>query len=93
VGQVAVGEANRFESDCTHARINNKGESMTDQEKAINEVLEGIEIEILKLIQRDKQLDGRCCTEQEEKGFQEALRLCRASLRARYIEEEEADDE
>jgi len=28
VGQAAVGEANRFESDYTHARINNKGESM-----------------------------------------------------------------
>jgi hypothetical protein len=65
---------------------------MTDQEKAINEVLEGIEIEILQLMKRAAQLDGRCCPEQEEKGFQEALRLCRASLRARYIEEE-ADDE
>ena len=66
---------------------------MTDEEKAINEVLEGIEIEILKLMHREKQLDGRCCTEQEEKGFQEALRLCRASLRARYIEWEETHDE
>ncbi len=92
MGQVAVGEANRFESDCTHARIN-KGEHMTDQEKAINEVLESIEIEILKLMHREKQLDGRCCPEQEEKGFQEALRLCRASLRARYIEWEETHDE
>lgn len=61
---------------------------MTEQEKAINEVLEGIEIEIIRLMHREKHLDGRCCAEQEEKGFQEALRLCRASLRARYTEEE-----
>jgi hypothetical protein len=67
---------------------------MTDQEKAINQVLEGIEIEILQLQKREAQLDGRCCSEQEEKGFQEALRLCRTSLRARYVEEEEeAEDE
>lgn len=66
---------------------------MTDQEKTINEVLEGIEIEILKLIKREKQLDGRCCSEQEEKGFQEGLRLCRASVRARYIEWEEEHNE
>jgi hypothetical protein len=65
---------------------------MTDQEKAINEVLESIEIEILKLMQRDAKLDGRCCSEQEENGYQEALRLCRASLRARYIEEEANDE-
>lgn len=64
---------------------------MTDQEKAINDVLEGIEIEILTLMKREKQLDGRCCSEQEEKGFQEGLRLCRASVRARYIEEEAAE--
>jgi hypothetical protein len=56
---------------------------MTDQDKAINEVLEGIEIEILKFMQRDAL---------EENGFQEALRLCRASLRARYVEEEEDDE-
>lgn len=57
---------------------------MTDQEKAINEVLESIEIEILKLMQRDAL---------EENGYQEALRLCRASLRARYIDWEETHDE
>ena len=57
---------------------------MTDQEKAINEVLEGIEIEILKLMKRDAS---------EENGYQEGLRLCRASVRARYIEEEEEDKE
>jgi len=57
---------------------------MTDQEKAINEVLESIEIEILKLMQQDAP---------EENGYQEALRLCRASLRARYIDFEETHDE
>lgn len=67
---------------------------MTDQEKAINEALEGIELEILALQKRGAQLDGRCCSEQEEIGFQEALRLCRASLRARYTDEyAEEDDE
>lgn len=67
---------------------------MTDQEKAINEALEGIELEILALMKREVQIDGRCCPEQEEKGFQEALRLCRASLRARYTDEyAEEDDE
>jgi hypothetical protein len=57
---------------------------MTDQDKAINEVLEGIEIEIIAM----KKLEAA-----EENGFLEALRLCRASLRARYIEEEEEDKE
>jgi hypothetical protein len=65
---------------------------VTDQEKAINDVLEGIEVEIIKLMVK-KQLDGRCCPEQEAKGFQEALRLCRASVRARYVEEEDEDQE
>jgi histidinol phosphatase-like PHP family hydrolase len=52
---------------------------MTDQEKAINEVLEGIEIEIVNM----KKLEAA-----EEHGFLEALRLCRASVRARYTEED-----
>jgi hypothetical protein len=66
---------------------------MTDQEKAINEVLEGIEIEILKFINRTIMTEASdCCFREREKGFQEGLRLCRATLRARYIEEE-ADDE
>ena len=69
------------------------GWQMTDQEKAMNDVLEGIELEIIKLMVF-QYFDGRCCPEQEAKGFQEALRLCRASVRARYVEEEdEADDE
>ena len=66
---------------------------MTDQEKAINEVLEGIEIEILKLMNRAIKTEASdCCFKEREKGFQEGLQICRASLRARYIEEE-ADDE
>jgi len=66
---------------------------MTDQEKAINQVLEGIEIEILKLMNRAMKTEASdCCFREREKGFQEGLQLCRASLRARYIEEE-ADDE
>jgi hypothetical protein len=64
---------------------------MTDQDAAINEALESIEIEILTLMNRQKQLDGRCCPEQEEKGFQEGLRLCRAIVRARYIEEDTSE--
>ena len=66
---------------------------MTDQEKAINEVLEGIEIEILKLMNRAIKTEASdCCFREREKGFQEGMQICRASLRARYIEEE-ADDE
>ena len=65
---------------------------MTDQEKAINEALEGIELEILALMKREKQLDGRCCPEQEEKGFQEGLRLSGAIVRARYIQDPEEED-
>jgi hypothetical protein len=66
---------------------------MTDQEKAINEVLESIEIEILKLMNRAIKTEASdCCFREREKGFQEGLQICRASLRARYIEEE-ADDE
>ena len=66
---------------------------MTDEEKAINEVLESIEIEILKLMNRAIKTEASdCCFREREKGFQEGLQNCRASLRARYIEEE-ADDE
>jgi hypothetical protein len=66
---------------------------MTDEEKAINEVLEGIEIEIIKLLNRKIVTEASdCCFREREKGFQEGLQICRASLRARYIEEE-ADDE
>lgn len=62
---------------------------MTDQDKAINEVLESIETEIVKLQNRKIVTEASdCCFREREKGFQEALQLCRTSLRARYIEEE-----
>ena len=61
---------------------------MTDQEKAIEKVLDGIVEEILKWQNRKAQLDGRCCPEQREKGFQEGLRLSGAIVRARYTQEE-----
>ena len=68
---------------------------MTDQDKAINEVLEIIEIEIVKLQNRKIMTEASdCCFRERENGFQEALRLCRASLRARYTDEyAEEDDE
>jgi hypothetical protein len=67
---------------------------MTDQEKAINEVLEGIEIEILKLMHREIVTEASdCCFREREKGFQEGLQLSRASLRARYVEWEETHSE
>lgn len=62
---------------------------MTETEKAINEALDGIVEEILKWQNRKKQLNGRCCEEQREKGFQEGLRLSGAIVRARYIQVEE----
>jgi hypothetical protein len=66
---------------------------MTDQEKAINEVLEGIEIEIIKLLNRKIVTEASdCCFREREKGFQEGLQICRASLRARYTEEEAEDE-
>jgi hypothetical protein len=66
---------------------------MTDQEKAINEVLESIEIAIIKMLNRKIVTQtSDCCFREREKGFQEGLQLCRATLRARY-NEEEADDE
>lgn len=62
---------------------------MTDQDKAINEVLESIETEIVKLQNRKIITEASdCCFREREKGFQEGLQFCRASLRARYIEEE-----
>lgn len=66
---------------------------MTDQEKAINAVLESIEIEILKLQNRKIVTEASdCCFREREKGFQEGLQLCRASLRARYIDEYAEED-
>jgi hypothetical protein len=66
---------------------------MTDEEKAINEVLESIEIEILKLMNRAIKTEASdCCFREREKGFQEGLQICRTTLRARYIEEEAGDE-
>lgn len=66
---------------------------MTDQEKAIEEVLDGIIEEILKWQNRKKITEASdCCFREREKGFQEGLRLSGAIVRARYIQEE-ADEE
>lgn len=65
---------------------------MTEQEKAIEEVLDGIVAEILKWQNRKKELDGRCCPREREKGFQEGLRLSGAIVRARYAQEEAEDE-
>ena len=66
---------------------------MTDQEKAIEEVLDGIVEEILKWQNRKKITEASdCCFREREKGFQEGLQFSRASLRARYIEEEANDE-
>ena len=68
---------------------------MTEQDKAIEEVLDGIVAEILKWQNRKKITEASdCCFREREKGFQEGLRLGGAIVRARYSQvEEEADDE
>ncbi len=67
---------------------------MTEQDKAIEEVLDGIVAEILKWQNRKKITEASdCCFREREKGFQEGLRLGGAIVRARYIQEEAADDE
>ena len=65
---------------------------MTDEEKAIEKVLDGIVEEILKWQNRKKQTDDRSSMERE-KGFQEGLRLGGAIVRARYIQVEEEETE
>jgi hypothetical protein len=65
---------------------------MTETEKAINEALDGIVEEILKWQNRKKELDGRCCEEQRERGFKEGLRLGGAIVRARYIQDPEEEE-
>lgn len=67
---------------------------MTDQDKAINEVLDGIIEEIQKWQNRKKHISGMRY-EERERGFQEGLRLGGAIVRARYIQEpeEETDNE
>jgi len=65
---------------------------MTEEEKAIEKVLDEIVANILKWQNRKIELDGRCCSKEREKGFQEGLRLGGAFVRAQYIQQE-ADDE
>ena len=66
---------------------------MTEQEKAIEEVLDGIVEEILKWQNRKKATEAPdCCFRERERGFQEGLRLSGAIVRARYIQVEEASE-
>jgi hypothetical protein len=62
---------------------------MTEEEKAIEKVLDEIVANILKWQNRKIELDGRCCPKEREKGFQEGLRLGGALVRAQYIQQEE----
>jgi len=67
---------------------------MTEQEKAIEEVLDGIVEEILKWQNRKKATEAPdCCFRERERGFQEGLRLSGAIVRARYIQVEEETSE
>ncbi len=66
---------------------------MTEEEKAIEKVLDEIVANILKWQNRKIQLDGRCCPQERERGFQEGLRLGGALVRAHYIQVEEEDSE
>lgn len=73
---------------------------MTKEEKAINEVLDGI-IETIAKWQKKKIAlrSDTCCAVERDCGFKEGLRLSGALVRARLIEdpveeeEQEADDE
>jgi len=64
---------------------------MTDQDKAINEVLDDIIEEIQKWQNRKKHISGMRYEEREH-GFQEGLRLGGAIVRARYIQDPEEED-
>jgi hypothetical protein len=66
---------------------------MTEEEKAVEKVLDEIVANILKWQNRKIELDGRCCSKEREKGFQEGLRLGGAFVRAHYIQVEEEDTE
>lgn len=67
---------------------------MTDEDKAIEKVLDGIVEEILKWQNRKKATEAPdCCFKERERGFQEGLRLGGAIVRARYIQVEEEDTE
>ncbi len=66
---------------------------MTEEEKAVEKVLDEIVANILKWQNRKIELDGRCCPKEREKGFQEGLRLGGALVRAHYIQVEEEEEE
>jgi hypothetical protein len=66
---------------------------MTEEDKAVEKVLDAIVADILKWQNRkNPQKDPTCCFKEREKGFQEGLRLSGAIVRAQYIQQE-ADDE
>jgi len=48
---------------------------MTEEEKAVEKVLDEIVANILKWQNRKIELDGRCCSKEREKGFQEGRDL------------------
>ena len=66
---------------------------MTEEDKAVEKVLDEIVANILKWQNRKIELDGRCCPKEREKGFQEGLRLGGALVRAHYIQVEEEETE
>lgn len=66
---------------------------MTEEDKAVEKVLDAIVADILKWQNRKKATEAPdCCFKEREKGFQEGLRLSGAIVRAQYIQQE-ADDE
>jgi hypothetical protein len=66
---------------------------MTEQEKAINEVLNSI-VETIAKWQNKKiaQRSDTCCAVERDCGFKEGLRLSGALVRARLIEEETEEE-
>jgi hypothetical protein len=66
---------------------------MTEQEKAINEVLNSI-VETIAKWQNKKiaQRSDTCCAVERDRGFKEGLRLSGALVRARLIEEETEEE-
>jgi len=65
---------------------------MTEEEKAIEKVLDEIVAEILKWQNREIDPDQDHCTKARERGFQEGLRLGGALVRAHYIQVEEEEE-
>ena len=67
---------------------------MTEEDKAVEKVLDAIVADILKWQNRKKATEAPdCCFKEREKGFQEGLRLSGAIVRAHYIQVEEEDTE